>query len=135
MKFIIGGEGNLKLKKISLDISKLTEGSKSKISNLFSKLDTEVKKEEEIKNLTIVFKAKPTEEDLMKGKKRLRRKVFVENKEKKEEEEKLFSYLFKVFSDIHKKHGQSMAKIGEIFMKVSGDVQALQDFYEKKKVT
>jgi hypothetical protein len=70
----------------------------------------------------------------MRGKKQRARRVIEETAEKKKEEEALHQYLLDTFKDIHKKHNKTFAQIGEIFLKVSGDLVALREYFEGKKV-
>ena len=70
----------------------------------------------------------------MRGKKHRSRRVIEETVEKKKEEEALHQYLLETFKEIHKKHNKTFAQIGEVFLKVSGDLQALRDYFDGKKV-
>ena len=53
---------------------------------------------------------------------------------KREEEEALFSHLIEIFKEISKKYNKNFAQIGEVFIKVSGNVKALYEYFEGKKV-
>jgi hypothetical protein len=101
MNYYVGGDSDLALKKIYIDVSKLTEGNQSKISNIFLKMDPfEALDVKSISPLSVLINTQQTEEELMKGKPAKSRRVFEENSERKQEEEQLFKYLLLSFKDI-----------------------------------
>lgn len=82
----------------------------------------------------IVISTDKTDEEIMRGKKHRAWWVIEETAEKKKEEEALHQYLLETFNEIHKKHTKTFAQIGEVFLKVSGDLQALWEYFDGKKV-
>ena len=57
-----------------------------------------------------------------------------EDKAKKEAEEKVYRQLYSIFGEISRKYDKEFLDISKVFMKVSGDVTRLKEYYEGNKV-
>ena len=83
------GDEDTETRRLNVNVASLTEGNKSKLSNLFLKMEKLAGNEAETTEQQMDYR-------IVIAKDGGKRKVLKEDKEKKEKEEKLFKHLYRI---------------------------------------